>query len=76
MRDLSVYRATDSVKIDPYTFDAGQGPGMYPLDEIMALAKASGCTFDAGWWGGPMFLKGLPQDDAELEALLELAQVQ
>jgi hypothetical protein len=75
MSDLSVYRATDRIAINPYSFDAGNGPGNDTVNTIVALAKASGCELDAGWSGGPFFLTNLPKDDAELESLLELAQI-
>lgn len=75
MADLTVYRATDRIAINPYSFDAGKGPGVETVPAIMALAEAAGCVFHAGSWGTPMFFSNLPRRDEDLTALLQLAQV-
>ena len=75
MTDLSVFRATDRIAINPYSFDAGNGPGLNTVPTIMALAKGAGCEIDPGASGGPIFLKNLPKDDADLAVLVELAQI-
>ena len=73
--DLRVYRATDRIAVNPYSFDAGKGPGIETIPAIMALAKAAGCGFDAGRWMTPVFITNLPERDEDLIALLQLAQV-
>lgn len=75
MTDLRVYRATDRIAVNPYSFNAGKGPGIETLPTIVALAHASGCSLDAGNSGGPMFLYNLPASDEDLIALLQLAQI-
>lgn len=73
--DLRVYRSTDSIAVNPYSFDAGNGPGIDTVGTILTLARASGCMLDAGNAGGPLYLVGLPATDADLLALLQLTQV-
>lgn len=73
--DLTIYRATDCVPVNPYHFDAGQGPGIDTLSTIIDLAKAAGCRLDPGRAGGPVYLRKLPRSNEDLIALLELAQV-
>lgn len=75
MINLAVFRATDRIAINPYSFDAGHGPGLNTVPTIVALAKSAGCEIDPGASGGPIFLKNLPKDDADLEVLVQLAQV-
>lgn len=73
--DLSSYRATDRIAVNPHSFDAGHGPGIDTVDTIVVLAKAAECTLDPGTWLTPMFYVGLPKDDDDLIALLQLAQI-
>ncbi len=73
--DLRVYRATDCIAVNPYSFDAGKGPGIETIPTILALARAAGCVLDAGGAGTPLYLRCLPQRDEDLIALLQLAQV-
>lgn len=72
---LAEYRAADQIAVNPYTFDAGQGPGLDTVNSIIAMARAAGCEIDPGGSGGPIYLKNLPKDDDDLAALLELAQL-
>lgn len=73
---LAICRATDRIAVNPYSFDAGQGPGIDTVGAIMGMARLANCSLDSGNAGGCMFLVGLSHlNDEDLTALLQLAQV-
>lgn len=73
---LERYRRNDVIAVSPYTFDAGNGPGIDTVDTIVAIGRMAGCVIDPGASGHPIYLRGLPKDDGDLEALLEMCHIQ